>query len=175
MKKYFKRYLALVLTFALVLAVPFVFTQQADAAAKKSKKTVKYTQEVKWTHTYKNEKGKTVKDVTKYSYNKKGFITKAYQKGKDGFKEVYKYNKKGYLKSFKSYNGKGKLTKKISVKMNKKGMPATVKFYDVNGKKSTLTRTIQFVYNGKKPVKFIDHDISANETYTEMLSDYGYG
>lgn len=173
MKKIFKRYLALVLTFALVLAVPFVFTQQADAAAKKSK-TPKITQPVKVVETYKNDKGKTAKLTTKVSHNKNGFTTKAYAKGKDGFKRVFKYNKKGYLKSYKYYNGKGKLEYKVSVKMNKKGMPVQAKHYDVAGKKSTLVKKVSFIYSGKTPVKYTVQDLEENttETFDIVFGEY---
>lgn len=175
MKKYFKRYLALVLTFALVLAVPFAFTtQKADAAAKKSKKTT-VVQIKKSVYTYKNEKGKTKKATTTWTYNKRGFVTKVKTKGGDfAGRTVYKYNKKGYLKSMKEYNKKGKLEYKVSVTMNKNGMPATVKKYDVNGKKSTLTETRTFQYSGKTPVNVVIKEADGT-TQTVPIEFYDIG
>ncbi len=171
MKKYFKRYLALVLTFALVLAVPFAFTtQKADAAAKKSKKATVLL-ETKTVHTYKNAKGKTVKETTKYTYNKRGFVTKAKTSGKDGGRAVYKYTKKGYLKSVKFYNKKGKLVYKVTAKMNKNGMPYEAKAYYKDGKKFVLDSTTTIIYSGKTPVKSTVKYVDG-ETETEDFAYY---
>ncbi len=154
MKKYFKRYIALVLTFALVLAVPFAFTtQKADAASKKKSKKVVLVQLTKEVGKDLDENGKLYKYTYKQSFNKRGFVTKVSQTGKYGFKEVFKYNKKGYLKSIKSYDKKGKALWKLTVKMNKKGMPAVAKSYYKDGKKWVLEATRTFAYSGKTPVK----------------------
>lgn len=153
MKKYFKRYIALVLTFALVLAVPFAFTtQKADAASKKKSKKVVFVAMTKQVGKDLDENGKLYKYTRKYSYNKRGFVTKEVQTGKYAWKTVYKYNKKGYIKSAKDYDKKGKLVYKTTVKMNKKGMPAVAKSYYKDGKKWVLDTTRTFIYSGKTPV-----------------------
>ena len=152
MKKHTKRIMALALTFALVFAVPFAFTQEASAASKKAKKKTVYLT-TQMTNTSKDESGKTKKMVKKYTYNSKGFMTKeTWKEGKDSGKTVYKYNKKGYLKSVKTYS-KGKLEAKNIVKMNKNGMPAVVKTYTLKGKKLKPFYNYTFVYSGKELIK----------------------
>ncbi len=167
MKKHVKCIMALVLTFALVLAIPFAFTQEASAASKKAKKTTMYLT-TQMTNTSKDENGKTKKMVKKYTYNSKGFMTKeTWKEGKDNGKTLYKYNKKGYVKSVKSYS-KGKLESKTTVKMNKNGMPAVVKTYQVKGKKKH-TYTYNFVYSGKELIKINYKDIQEKKSGTINL------
>ena len=165
MKKHVKRIMALALTFALVFAIPFAFTQEASAASKKAKKKTAYLT-TQMTSTSKDESGKTTKKKKKYTYNSKGFMTKeTWKQGKENGKTVYKYNKKGYVKSLKAYT-KGKLEAKTTVKMNKNGMPAVVKTYSVKGKKKTHLYTYNFVYSGKELIKINYKDIQDKKSGT---------
>lgn len=149
MRKHVRRIMAMALTLALVFAIPFAFTQEASAASKKAKKKTAYLT-TQMTSISRDQEGKVRKMVKKYSYNSKGFMTKeTWKEGKDNGRTVYKYNKKGYVKSVKSYT-KGKLESKTSVKMNKKGMPSVIKTYTLKGKKLKLFFTYTFVYSGKE-------------------------
>ena len=117
MKKYTKRITALVLTFALAIAVPFAaFTHKADAASRKTKYVV-----TSCTVTAKNGNGKLVNETETYTYYKNGLqksITDA-----AGSKEVYSYNKKGYVTKIRYYESKGSADKTSVYDMtfNKKG------------------------------------------------------
>ena len=153
MKKHVKRYLSLALTFALVFAIPFAFTQEASAASKKSGKVTVYKVTSEATTTNYSD-GTKATSSSKYTYNKKGFMTKNIYSSSDGyyFKDVYKYNGKGYMTSSKTYNKKGKLTNLTKVTM-KKGKPSVRKYYTVKGKKKKLTYQEKLIYKGKKLVK----------------------
>ena len=138
MKKQVKRYLSLVLMFALVFAIPFAFTQQASAASSKTKYVVtsmKSTDDV----------GKT--QTTKYTYFKNGLLkTSSYS---DGSKAVFTRNKKGYQTKFKRYeNGKLDQTLTYKYKYNKKGLATKQSVYD-SDKKLIGFYTVTYYKNGK--------------------------
>ena len=156
MKKYTKRITALVLTFALAIAVPFAaFTHKADAASRKTKYVV-----TSCTVTSKNGNGKWVKDTEKYTYYKNGHqksITDA-----EG-KEVYSYNKKGYVTKIRYYESKGKKPADIRTykyKYNKKGLAVKASEYGKNKKLLGKAR-LTYYKNGRKKAQ---HYISADKT-----------
>ena len=145
MKKHVKRYLSLALTFALVLAIPFAFTQEASAASK----TTKYVTTSN-TITYKNSDGSIGStSTTNITYFKNGLAkTITYS---DGSKTVYTRNKKGYITSGTSYDKNGKLDYAYSYKYeyNKKGLPVKQYEYDQYNKLAG-TYTVSFYKNGKE-------------------------
>ena len=157
MKRKVKSVLALLLTFALVLSVPFAFsTQEASAASKKAKKVTINVMK-SYTYNWKSSDGSFGKYVARNTFNSKGFITRntareTYkEKGKKTkttrYQSVYKYNKKGFLKSYK-YTEKGKKKETMSVKFNKKGLPVSAKSYQYKGKKKLLYSEATFTWSG---------------------------
>ena len=173
MKKHVKRYLSLALTFALVFAIPFAFTQEASAASKKSGKVTVYKVTSEATTTNYSD-GTKATSSSKYTYNKKGFMTKNIYSSSDGyyFKDVYKYNGKGYMTSSKTYNKKGKLTNLTKVTM-KKGKPSVRKYYTVKGKKKKLTYQEKLIYKGKKLVKIEWKDLIEKTKGSYSMTDNG--
>ena len=140
MKTLFKNIMAIMLTLALAAAIPFAFTQEASAAAKKSgskKVSVHLISDESLSRDVSG--GLKYVTVTKNTYNRKGFKTKYVTSNNKGGLEKYKikYNSKGYMTSCKVYNKNNKLFRLIKVKM-KNGKPYTSKEYSVNGRKRTL-------------------------------------
>jgi len=166
MKKHAKRYLALILTFALVIAVPFTaFTQKASAASKKTKYVV--TQQ---TRIAKDEDGKEAATVTKMQYDKNGLLKTRIYSGGD--KEVYTRNKKGYVTTVKEYDSTGKLidTWGYTYKYDKKGnrIEQTRYYYEDNVKKTGSTYKYTNYKNGKvKKQTYVDGDYSWVITYNK--------
>jgi len=168
MKTLSKRIMALVLTLALAAAIPFAFTQEASAAAKKSgskKVSVHLISDESLSRDVSG--GLKYVTVTKNTYNRKGFKTKYVTSNNKGGLEKYKikYNSKGYMTSCKVYNKNNKLFRLIKVKM-KNGKPYTSKEYSVNGRKRTLIYKQTFVYKGKKLKKIKWRNLRINTSGT---------
>lgn len=155
--KYAKRYLSLILTFALALSIPFAFTQEASAASKTKTQYVCVSNESSFT----DPGGKTTKDKTEFTINKYGLMTSVnYGRGKT----KYTRNKRGDVIKTKFYNKKGKLesTYTYAYRYNKKGLPVSEKRYIVRGGKKTLlsSATMTYYSNGKlkKSIQKQDRD-----------------
>ena len=165
MKKYVKRYLALILTFALVISVPFAaFTQKASAASKKTKYVV--TQETRIA----KEEGENVTTVYNMQYYKNGLLKARIYKS--GSKTVYIRNKKGYITTVNEYDSKGKLedTWGYTYKYDKKGnaISQTDYYYDNGVKKIGSTTKFKNYKNGKiKKETYVDGDYSWIVTYNK--------
>ena len=171
MKKHVKRYLSLALTFALVFAIPFAFTQEASAASKKSSKKVTVYL-VKESSEVRTEDGKSSSTFTKYTYNKKGFMTKQSWSGTDGKgKSVYKRNGKGVTTSIKTYKGK----KLIAITKNtiKKGKIVTSKYYEVKKGKKKLISQDKYIYKGKTLIRIDWKDFITKEKGSVNMTDNG--
>lgn len=168
MKKHMKRYLALAITFALIIAVPFTaFTQEASAASKKTKYVV-----TSQTRTRTDENGKPVTETVKYQYDKNG-LSKAviYQ---DGDKRTYTRNKKGYVTTTKYYDTKGQLDSvtNYTYKYDKKGNAVQQTVINVNGGVKTVEGTYKMTnYKNGKVKKEVytsaDGSISSTTTYNK--------
>jgi len=99
----------------------------------------------------------------KYKYDRKGRIKSftTYENGKETTKVVYIYDKKGRESGHKLYNKKGKLISTTTVKYNGKGLTqsVTVKYKDKKKKTEKDTYTYKY-YSGKKikksTIKFAD-------------------
>ncbi len=155
MKKYTKRITALALTFALAIAVPFAaFTHEADAASRKTKYVV-----TSCTVTAKNGNGKLVNETETYTYYKNGLqksITDA-----AGSKEVYSYNRKGYVTKIRYYESKGKKPADIRTykyKYNKKGLAVKASEYGKNKKLLGKARLTYYKNGRKKAQRYISAD-----------------
>ena len=98
-----------------------------------------------------------------YKYDKKGRVKSftTYENGKKTTKAVYTYDKKGRESGHKLYNKKGKLISTTTVKYNSKGQTksVTVKYKDKKKKTEKDTYTYKY-YSGKKvkkeTIKFAD-------------------
>ena len=168
-----RRLIAIMLAFALVVAIPFTFTQEVNAAAKKKIGSKKVSVHLVTEESLSKDVSVGLKyvTVTKNTYNKKGFKTKyVSSNNKGGLEKVkYKYNSKGYVKSCKIYDNKGKLVGIIKVKM-KNGHPYTSKEYRVKGRKKTLIYKQAFVYKGKKLVKIKWRNLLTNTSGTTKVT-----
>lgn len=158
MKKITKRYLSVLLTFALVLALPLAATQEANAASGS-----KINQPVQITTTYTNWWGDNSTDTTVFVYNKKGLATQAVDNY--GNKTVYTYSKKGIVKTEQYFDKTGALTgeRVNTIKGNKirKSDNYTVK----NGQK-VLSSTTTYKYKKGKIAK--ETRVSADGTSTAI-------
>lgn len=139
MKKHVNQILSLALTLALVLAIPFAFTQEVSAASKKTKYVVSST-----TTTYSDSTAYT----TKYIYFKNG-LTKS-STSSSGSKIIYARNKKGDVTSFKfiSSNAGNNSYSYYKYEYNKKGLPVKQYEYDEHNK-LVATISASFYKNGK--------------------------
>ena len=125
--KIVKRYLALVLSFALFLALPLAFTQEASAASKGTK----IWQPVQIAETTVHYNGDQSFDGSVWSYDKKGLNTAVmYQ---DGYADVKAYDKNGYLTS--------------ETNLDENSKPNTQTVYDVKKGKVKFDQSFSF-YNG---------------------------
>lgn len=170
-----KYFVMMIITFALVLAIPAVFTQEANAAAKKSgprKVTVHVVTDESVSRAVSNSLQYVT--YTKSTYNKKGFRTKYVSSNNKGSMEKVKikYNSKGYMTSCKVYNKSNKLYRLIKVR-TKKGLPYTSKEYSVNGRKKALIYKQTYVYKGKKLVKIKWTNLTTNTSGTENVAASG--
>jgi hypothetical protein len=141
-----KRYLAVALSFALFLALPLAFTQQAAAAS--GTKVTQLDKKIS-VSTY---DGKTSTSVTAYAYDKKGLNNLSVDQYNNEImgKEVYAYNKSGYMTSATSYTAKDKPYAQTiySVKSGKLKAEAN---YSIDGTKVDLQNYSKIDYkNGKK-------------------------
>lgn len=163
-----KRYLAAVLSFALLLAVPVAFTQEASAASNKTK----ISQPVQVISTVVNEKGQAETSVTSYSYDGNGLNNiLVYGSGTSVAKT---YDKNGYLLSEKRFdkllvpnresiytlkkNGKPKLLQEFIISKGvsapegmtaytyKNGKTAAATYASADGRETRIT---EFRKNGK--------------------------
>ena len=150
MKKYVKRYLSLMLTLALVISIPFAFTQEASAASKKGKTKYVVKSEA---NVQKNENNTNVSTTEKYEYYKNGLLKS--KTDSEGSKEIFKRNKKGYVIQKLRYDEKGQLSgwSENTYKYNKKGLPIKMNVYDVSEGKKELSYSVAYTYYKKGALK----------------------
>ena len=142
-----KRYLAVVLSFALFCALPLAFTQEAAAA---SKTKIKQVSQVTTTYTGTDENGQpfTSTSVAAYKYNKKGLNSSiVYQ---DGSRDHFKYDKSGRLSSETNYSNTGAVEYEVVYNLNN-GKVAVKNDYEFTEKGSAkLTGKTEYTYTKKK-------------------------
>jgi hypothetical protein len=143
-----KRYLAVALSFALFLALPLAFTQQAAAAS-----GTKVTQLDKVITVSTNSANTTSTSVVAYAYDKKGLNTLRATQDNDGDiydRHAYTYNKSGYLTSDTSLSKDNQPTYQ-KIYTVKKGKRKAIAEYYVDGAKVDLDSYTKIDYkNGKK-------------------------
>ena len=155
-----KRYLALVLSFALFFALPLAFTQEASAASKGTKILQPSLKIMSSSH-----EGESSTAVTAYAYNNKGLMSaEVYQ---DGTQEAYAYNKNGYM-TMRAYLDKKGVPQSQIVYNVKKGKVQNVADYDLDDGKVTLTGYSTFSYKSGKISKLVY--TSADGTRTEVAT-----
>ena len=181
----------------LLLAVPAQAKKKKVTYWQRTGHTTSYYRDGKWEKEYKwsekyNNKGKITsdtstsyhawdektgamtdkKEVTKTVYKyKKGKITKAttYTNDKKTGYSVYSYNKKGYLKTIKHYNKKGKKVSTTTYKYNTNGTrkSETIKYTNKKLKTEKTTFTYKY-YSGKR----IKKRTSKRSDGTKTVFDY---
>lgn len=165
-----RRGLAMMLSAVVFLALPFMFTTEANAAS--GSKTIYVVTQMN--STYESSNGSVEKSVIKYTYNKNGLLKQQTSKGiTDAYKIVYSRNKAGAVTGTKSYNSEGKL-QGVTSNTIKNGNIVKSKSYNVDpatGKKtlfSTTTRT----YKKGKLTKEVTKGASG---YTDTATYYSNG
>lgn len=161
MKKQVKRYFALALTFALVFAIPFAFTQEASAASKKTKYVV--TSE---TITYSS--GTTY--TTKYTYFKNGLLKS--RTSTTGSQMIYTRNKKGDITSYKMKTSGGEnIYASYKYEYNKKGLP--VKQYEYSEYNKLVSTYNNSFYKSGKQKESVETLSDGNSTLTYKYNKKG--
>jgi hypothetical protein len=137
-----KRYLAVVLSFALFLALPLAFTQEAAAASKT--KITQPAMEITSSAWY---NGTPETSFAAYAYNDKGLMSaKVFQ---NGSQNAYAYNKSGYLTTSARLDKKGNPLSQ-SIYTVKKGKTTAIANYDIEDGKVTLESAWQISYKKGK-------------------------
>lgn len=146
MKKITKRYLSVLLTFALVLALPLAATQEVNAASGGKK----VNQPVTITRTSSDPEDGTTTSTTTYVYDKKGLKKQALYK--DGSRTDYTYSKTGIVKTWKDYDSKGVLESEGVNKIKGKKIRQSTSYVVKNGQ-SVLEGTTTYKYKKGKVAK----------------------
>jgi hypothetical protein len=137
-----KRYLAVVLSFALFLALPLAFTQEAAAASK-----TKILQPSLVIESYNYFDGTTGTSVEAYAYSDKGLMSaRVYQ---SGAQDVFMYNKSGYMTSETSLNSKGVPYYQTMYDVKKGKIKGITNFY-IDGAKVSLQNVSKISYKKGK-------------------------
>lgn len=160
MKKITKRYLSVLLTFALVLALPLAATQEVNAASGGKK----INQPVQVVTTSTDSDG-TSSSVVNYVYNKKGLVTEALSD--NGYRTVYTYSKTGIIKTRQRYNKSGVLvSERVNTIKGKKLRTST--FYDIENGQRVLDSTTSYKYKKGKLAK--ETWVSADGKRAEIIT-----
>ena len=144
MKKITKRYLSVLLTFALVLALPLAATQEVNAASGGKK----INQPVQVTTTSTNPDAST--GTTTYVYDKKGLVKQELYS--DGSRTDYTYSKTGIEKTWKHYDSKGVLVSEGVNKIKGKKLRTSTTYGIENGQR-VLRSTATYKYKKGKLAK----------------------
>ena len=165
MKKNTKRYLSLLLTLALVLTIPFAFTQEASAASKKGK--------TKYVVTSTTRISEDEIFTYKCNYYKNGLIKE--EVFSDSSKNVFSRNKKGYMTAFTEYNAKGErgYAESFTYQYNKKGQPAKKTIYIVSHNENGGTESFTYYKNGKLK-KSVYQSPEGDYSYTVTFNKKGH-
>lgn len=154
MRRYLKRSIAVLLTLALVLVIPFAMPQQASAASKNKTKYVPVKISIKSVRG-----GNTTSESINIKYNKKGFRTK-YPDGKAVL------NSKGYPKKI------GPFTYKY--KYNKKGLPVVInQYHPVDGLNGLYSVTKYTYYSNGKVKSEVRTDYDEYGVFTTIFNRKG--
>ena len=142
-----KKYLALLLSFAVFALIPVAFTQEANAASKKT-----YYVTTKVTTQTQSSDGTKV-NTYKYSYFKNGLQ----KKNDNGTKKaIHKRNSKGYITKTTFYNSSGAVTGTYTYKYkyNNKGHATSEKcYYQASGAAKNLYYSTFMSYHSNGRVK----------------------
>lgn len=146
--RFVKKYLALLLSFAVFALMPAAFTQEASAASKKT-----YYVTTKVTTQTQSSEGTKV-NTYKYSYFKNG-LQKKIDYGTDG-KVVHKRNSKGYISKSTYYTAAGAVQSiyTYKYKYNNKGLATSEKcYYQKTGGAKVLNYSTFMSYHSNGRVK----------------------
>jgi hypothetical protein len=159
-----KRYLAVVLSFALFLALPLAFTQEAAAASK-----TKITQPAMEISSYSWYNGTPNTSFVAYAYNDKGLMSaKVFQ---DGSQNAYAYNKSGYMTTSAALDKKGNPVSQ-TIYTVKKGKTTAIANYDIEDGKVTLEDAWQISYKKGKLSKKV---YTSADGKTATIATYNKG
>lgn len=149
MKKFAQKYLALVLTFALVIAIPFAFTQDASAKSKGSKVYVPTKVMYTWNNGY-----NVGSETTTYGYDKNGNNVETVNVDEDYTSVVERtFDKKGNVETWKRYNKNGALTNEGKNTIKKGKIIVSDNYYVVDGKSEISSETVYTYKKGKVSVE----------------------
>lgn len=159
--KLFNRITAVILSLAVFALFPVAFTQEANAASKKQYVCTQST-------TVYNYGDGTDTYSTSYSYSKNGLLKAA--KYNDGESTKYTRDKKGYVTKIERYNSSGALESATVYKnkYNKKKLLKSQQAYFQSDGTSRLSYTATFTYYKNKHVKkeVYSYAEGGKDTYT---------
>lgn len=159
-----KRYLALVLSFALFLALPLAFTQEAAAASKGTK----VMQPSTIVQNYVSYDGTPGTSLVAFAYNNKGLMSaKVHQSGSQ---ETYAYNKNGYMTMSATLNKSGVPVWQTIYNV-KKGKTTSISEFDVDGANVTLENILNISYKKGKVSKRVYSDADGIYSYIETYKN----